>query len=131
MWCSYGRRGFHCSRKKTYITWYQDLSKSVIWIYKILFVWVSEKLKVGSFVNLFFYNLVNEKLLFYSICCRCICFSSFEALPVFLVSCSILAFYVEIPDFYSEILCCLGFYVRYRAWCAAVGCEKWQVQVKG
>ena len=37
-----------------------------------------------------------------------------QVFPVFLVSC-------PIPDFYANIPCYLGFYARYRMWCAAGG----------
>ena len=60
-----------------------------------------------------------EMLMFYSLCCCRLCVSSFRKYPVFLVSLPILDFYANIPALYANILCYLGFYVRYRARCAA------------
>ena len=67
----------------------------------------------------------NKMLLFYSVCWCCLCVSSFGEFPVFSVSCLIHDFYANIPDFYANILCGLGFYVLYRAWCAVGGVPVW------
>ena len=57
----------------------------------------------------------------YSLCCRRLCISSFGAFPVLLISRPIPDFYAKIPDFYAAIMCYLGFYAQYRAWCAVGG----------
>ena len=65
----------------------------------------------------FFY----ETLLIYSLCCLCLCLSSFGAFHVFLVSRPIPDFYTKIPAFYANITCYRGFYARYYVWCAVGG----------
>ena len=59
--------------------------------------------------------------MFYSLCFRCLCVSSIGGGSRFPVSRPIAAFYVEIPAFYAKILCYLGLYARYRAWCEMGG----------
>ena len=53
-------------------------------------------------------------LLFYLLFFLCLYVSPFGACPVFLVS-------FPISAFYADILCYLGFYARYCAWCALGG----------
>ena len=77
-------------------------------------------LYIYIYINIYIYNYT-ETLLFYSLCYRCLCVSSFWGLPVFSVSRSISDFYAKIPDFYADIRCYLGFYMRYRAWSAVGG----------
>ena len=71
--------------------------------------------KLVLYVHWFEYTGSEGKtLLFYSLCCLCLCASSFGALPVFPVFC-------PISSFYAKILCYIGFYARYRLWCAVWG----------
>ena len=65
-------------------------------------------------------------LLFYSLCCRRLCVSSFREFPVFPISCPIPDFYAKIPAPYARILCYNGFYARYRIWFAVGGGGLWE-----
>ena len=62
-----------------------------------------------------------EMLLFYSLCCPCLCVSSSRVFPIYLVSRLIPNFYGKIPIFKAIIPCYIGFYVRYCVWCATGG----------
>ena len=64
----------------------------------------------------FFITYIFKTLLFYCLCFRFLCVSSFRTFPVFPFSRPIPGFYSEMPAFYSGIQCYLGFYAWYRAW---------------
>ena len=68
-----------------------------------------------------FFNIIKEMLLFYSLCCPCICVSSFGAFPVFPGSRPIPDFYSKIHAFYANIMHYLGFHAQYCAWCTVGG----------
>ena len=64
----------------------------------------------------------HNTLLFYSLCCLCLCVPSFGTFPVFPVSRPIPDFYAKIPDFYANIPCYLGLYARYCTCCTGGPC---------
>ena len=61
-------------------------------------------------VKFLFCLIWKKTLLFYFIYIVCLYVPSFGTFPVFKVSCPIAAFYAQIPDFYANIPCYLGFY---------------------
>ena len=78
-----------------------------------------------------FFIWENETLLFYLICCICLCIYYFGQFTVLLVSRPIPDFYAEIYDFYANIPCYIGFYSWYRAWYTVGGGGGYHVWLVG